>query len=1393
MAMHYSFIYWGSKGFIMSAKNLIIILISVLGCLFSLPSYSQNSPEKQLWEQWVADRHSDLDCPRVMSANKKKICSWPGMFVGTIVNEGLSFEMSVQSFAKDAWIDLPGNKNNWPINLTINQQTAIVIDSNGKPKVHIKKGENIIRGKFLWKEVPPSLTLSDSIGLVKIFRDGKILPTTINNNQLILSLNEKSIQRNSKNDLKIQVYRAIQDGVPMRLTTIIKLIVSGKSREVSIGKVDIADTRTVYLRSPLPARLEENGLLRVQVKPGIYQITVGSRFTQNATSISTKKESSQWPQNEYFSFIAAPRIREVEISGVKSIDTSLVDIPAQWKLYPTYRLVNGDKLQLKTTILGDTATHQNSVNIDREIWLSFDGKDAISKDTMSGLMHQGWRLNAAKGVKLGRASVNEKPVLITNYSGNEGVEIRSPQVNLQAVSSIPSINNINAIGWQTDVAKLTAKIHLPPGWRAVYASGVDGISGTWIQKWNLWDIFWLMILIAMVHKLIGFKYAILMAVTLMFTFHEKQAPNFLWAVLLAFIAIIGLPIGKYKMLFSRLSILPAVLLIVTFIAITISSVRLAIYPTLEKQGFNNSYSRDSFASVAQSMPEKVLMRQERGVEQEVQTKGASHSNSYRSLKKEVKQDLYQVGDDDHVQTGPGIPTWSWNVLNIRSIGMVTADQQLSLFLSSPFLTAIWRIINVLLIGLMGAVMLRSLFNIARGNCDLKIEEMPTDKKMNSTVCSIIIALSAIPLVFCLLLSPQNVNAAAMSLPDKAGYPPEYLLKEFESRLLQEPPCLPTCVSLNKGLLEVRDQQLTLSFSALADADMAMALPAADDDWLLDKIVIDNKPAVVRTIRGALSIYLPEGAHSIVMQGKINTSQVSINLPLNIHNFTVDAPLWLVDGIHKGVVLTNNIGLTSKEVIAQQANNTLAPLPVKPFAIVHRSITLGKQWKIITRVEKIAPRVDSGSFTIKLLAGEQVLSSYPINDNGYVNVQVSKNRRSISWESSLTVNDVIKLTADSNPSYAETWEILPSSIWNVKFSGIKPIKSDVNSGHLQPTWNPWAGEMLNLTISRPAGVSGEVFTTENAKLIQYSGKNVQKSKLQLKVTASQGTAYEILLPDGVKINSLLHDNNKMSVNSGNKVLVQLHPGEQRIELEFEQREKFTWRNSSANIKLPGKTVNINIEYHLLNDRWLLYLTGPSLGAAILYWGVLFVILIGALVLPFVAQKSKLRMPITMLGWVLLGLGFSTVNSYGVIVVAVFFFVMAARQQYIKPAEMIRWKFNLLQLTLIALTFICVVSLLVAIPVGLLSSPEMQVVGNGSFGHFFKFFQDKISDAPLPIVTVYSLPIWFYRVVMLTWSLWLATQLIAWGKWWFVAYSHGGAWIAKPSKVDTKNKEIESDMK
>ncbi|MDV7391360.1 hypothetical protein RZS08_08415, partial [Arthrospira platensis SPKY1] len=102
-----------------------------------------------------------------------------------------------------------------------------------------------------------------------------------------------------------------------------------------------------------------------------------------------------------------------------------------------------------------------------------------------------------------------------------------------------------------------------------------------------------------------------------------------------------------------------------------------------------------------------------------------------------------------------------------------------------------------------------------------------------------------------------------------------------------------------------------------------------------------------------------------------------------------------------------------------------------------------------------------------------------------------------------------------------------------------------------------------------------------------------------------------------------------------------------------------------------------------------------------------------------------------------------------------------------------RFNLLQLALAALSIVTLLALVAAIPNGLLGSPDMGVVGNGSSQYQLNWFVDR-GDATLTQAWVISIPLWIYRALMLVWSLWLALKLLGWLKWGWTAFTHEGYW-------------------
>ena len=83
-------------------------------------------------------------------------------------------------------------------------------------------------------------------------------------------------------------------------------------------------------------------------------------------------------------------------------------------------------------------------------------------------------------------------------------------------------------------------------------------------------------------------------------------------------------------------------------------------------------------------------------------------------------------------------------------------------------------------------------------------------------------------------------------------------------------------------------------------------------------------------------------------------------------------------------------------------------------------------------------------------------------------------------------------------------------------------------------------------------------------------------------------------------------------------------------------------------------------------------------------------------------------------------------------------------------------------------------------GLLGNPEMFIRGNGSSRTVLRWFQPR-GGSELPMPCVVSVSVWFYRLLMLAWALWLAVALIRWLKWAWTQFSDGGCWRRSPKKA------------
>ncbi len=103
----------------------------------------------------------------------------------------------------------------------------------------------------------------------------------------------------------------------------------------------------------------------------------------------------------------------------------------------------------------------------------------------------------------------------------------------------------------------------------------------------------------------------------------------------------------------------------------------------------------------------------------------------------------------------------------------------------------------------------------------------------------------------------------------------------------------------------------------------------------------------------------------------------------------------------------------------------------------------------------------------------------------------------------------------------------------------------------------------------------------------------------------------------------------------------------------------------------------------------------------------------------------------------------------------------------------FSFDLLQLLLVFLTVMSLITLVVVVSRGLLGTPEMFITGNGSSANRLIWFSPA-EGRELGRPWVFSVSIWYYRLLMLLWGLWLANAVIRWLITGWKQFTTGMAW-------------------
>lgn len=1366
-------------------KTLFKVLLGTLCVVSSALAIEPGEVPEPLkpWVSWALHGQHEAGCPFLYSDADSRRCAWGSKLTLDLGEAGGGFSQRWQVQRK-GWITLPGDAGQWPQSVMLDGKAVAVTERDARPAVLVDAGNHVLAGNFSWSRTPESLQLANNTGIVALTLKGQPVAEPYIDEQGRVWLQRKVAEAAAEDTLDLRVHRLVEDDIPLSLTTRLQLSVSGKSRELVLSPVVLAGFIPVAMQSPLPARLEADGKLRLQARPGVWEITLTARHDGQLQALPLPAAAQPLAAEEVWAFKAYNALRLVNVEGVSGLDPQQTTLPEEWKQYPAYRLRPGDTFKMVEKKRGDPEPAPDQLNLQRTLWLDFDGGGYTVRDQINGTINRSWRLDMAAPAQLGRVSVDGQDQLITK--GNDqryGIELRQGNANITAESRLPRTGaNVAAVGWQQDYQSASSELRLPPGWKLFAATGVDQAPGTWLQSWDLLDIFLVLVVAFASGKLWGRRWGAIALVTMALVYPESGAPQWVWLNLLAAAALVRyLPSGSALRAVKIYRGLTFVALLLIALPFAIQQIRVGIYPSLERPwagvAANGVQYQEPVPAAAPAAPAAEAaagpemldraapeMVEADGIASSVTTMG-SVSRPMRKMREEAPAKVVNLVEHDpsaRIQTGPGLPEWSWNNYRLTWSGPVRHDQTMSLWLLSPAMNLLLAFVRVALILVLA----------------WRVLDMPLPRRPQFQARA-----SAMAMIALLVGVAFPVDRAWADLPSME------MLNELEARLVEPAACLPVCASSPRLSVEVLGDVVRLRQEIHALADTAVPLPGGRKHWSPKQVVVDGDAQPGLLYQGEqLWLRLPRGSHQVLMEGTLGRHE-NIEIPLPLRPYLVESSVhgWELEGVHEDGQPDDSLRLKriaqSSGKAGQQVNETLPP-----FVRIERFIRLGLKWQVETRVTRLSPVGSAIALEVPLLPGESVLSEWVRSKDGRAQVSIPPAAMEASWMSDLKELPQIPLQASRQNQWTEVWRIDASPIWHVEFAGIPPVGHQ-EEGRRLPTFRPWPGEELKVTVTRPEPLAGQTLTVDSSQLRVLPGIRDTDTTLELRLRSSQGGQHAIALPQGAELMSVRINGQPQPIRAQNgKVVLPVVPGVQQFSLSFREPHGMGFHTRTPQVDIGVDNVNARVVVEAPQDRWTLLLGGPRLGPAVLFWGVL-------IVMAAVAWGLG-KVPLTPLKpheWLLLGFGLTQTPPAVAMLIAGWLLALGWRGK--QGEALSKNGFNFMQIILALWTLAALSSLFYAIQNGLLGMPEMQIEGNGSSAFSLQWFQDR-SDATLPQAWLVSVPLWVYRFMMLAWALWLASALMRWLRWGWGCYVAGGLWRKlvlsgikpeKAGKADTANPE------
>jgi hypothetical protein len=961
----------------------------------------QIPPALRPWAAWVLDTPEGkrARCPSYAGENAP-VCAWPAHLALSVGERGGTFKQRWMVYAA-GFVALPGDKEHWPRAIKVDGRLVPWVDSSGEPQVLLSVGHHEVTGSFAWDHQPHSLVVPSQTGLVRLTVKGKPISFPMRENDGRLFFGAGDEQEVEEEKVDVSVYRKLTDEVPLLLETRLTVAVSGKSREVMLARAlpDGFEPRAVT--SGLPLRFESDGHVRLQARPGRWDITLQSHRTKPDKSIALPIPDGLWKEGaEVWSFESVPNLRTVNIGGVQAMDPAQTLMPTEWKNLPAYAFVPGKAMTLTEQRRGDAEPAPEKLTLDRTLWLDSSGQGMSVHDTLVGDFTHSWRLDVGDGTRLGRASVGGQEQFITHYlpTQRDGVEIRAGHTVIETDGRMEGrLTSVPVAGFVHDLDGLVARVNLPVGWELLHASGADQVSGSWVERWSLGELFLLLLLALAVARLYGWRVGVLALLALGMTFVDGDAPVWLWLVVMAGEIAVLLPKPGPYLVGARVARIAAwAILIVSAIPFVMRQAQFALNPasvldrsvpsrfvsllakenSAQEVSFFKSpqelaatFGRDSSATLLGNLAGtgagegygigghfETLGRRHKGEEGEMGKK------THKARNEHAKEGLYALKGPKDVPTHQEREDKVMRAIAAAN-SAVAATAATTPAQAHPFEYDPSIVIQT------GEGLPRQAWKMATFafhgpvKSDHSLRLYFLSPQLGRALALVKLALLVL-LVWLLMRRPIRLRRSflparplfaglltlALLCPWSASadeFPADDLLESLQKRLLQAPECAPNCVSVSDMTLEVSPAQLHIQLQVSAAAPIAIALPGDNASWTPNAVTINGKPATAldHDSTGQLRLALGTGIFRVDLTGSLpKRDSIQLPLPMRPRHASFSARGFEVSGIHEDGAVDDSILLariaSATDAASELPESAESAPTLPPFFLVERTLSLG---------------------------------------------------------------------------------------------------------------------------------------------------------------------------------------------------------------------------------------------------------------------------------------------------------------------------------------------------------------------------------------------------------------------------------------------------------------------